>query len=145
MRKFLSIFILAALLPLGAQAQNAWWLFPGSRQREQQEQKEQKRTQEETSRQQEEAQRREETRQPHALEQESIQGQEPQRQRPDEEELERLRDELWRSVSSDFSGKVNVTMILPLNTSSATPSANFLEMYSARSRVLTGSAPYGTG
>ena len=60
MRKFLSIFILAALLPLGAQAQNAWWLFPGSRQREQQEQKEQKRTEGETTRQQEEVQRRDE-------------------------------------------------------------------------------------
>lgn len=130
MRKFLSIFILAALLPLGAQAQNAWWLFPGSRQREQQEQKEQKRTEGETTRQQEEVQRREEMRQPQTRQQERFQEQEPRRQRPDEEELERLRDELWRSVSSDFSGKVNITMILPLNTSSATPSANFLEMYS---------------
>ena len=130
MRKFLSIFILAALLPLGAQAQNAWWLFPGSRQRQQQEQKEQKRTEGETTRQQEEVQRREDMRQPQARQQERFQEQEPQRQRPDEEELERLRDELWRSVSSDFSGKVNITMILPLNTSSATPSANFLEMYS---------------
>lgn len=106
MKRFLTIFILAASLPLCAQGQNAWWLFPGSRQREREEQ-EQRRQQEELR----------------TLE--NVQEkQDIQEAWPDSEEDQEY------PFTYDFSGKTEITMMLPLNISGSRPSANFLEMYS---------------
>ncbi len=99
MKRYLTILILAIALPVCAQGQGAWWLFPGSRQREQHEQQ--------NSYNQE---RNSETAR-------------PERQDSGDETEE-------YPFTFDFSGSMEIAMILPLKASGQNPSANFLEMYS---------------
>lgn len=115
MKKFITIILALCLIHTGAAAQ--WYLYPGGRSGEKQEQSEPAQTRPE--------------RQPSRQEQTPKESaREPLRQLPERRTETEERNSWFTEPLFGRSSAVSVTLALPIGADSEKPSANFLEMYS---------------
>ena len=122
MKKFITIILALGLLHTGASAQ--WYLYPGGRNEEKQEQTEAER---QTQPQKQTRPERRQTRQEQAPE-ESVR--EPLRQLPESRTETGGRNSWFAEPLFGRQSEVSVTLALPIGAGSEKPNANFLEMYS---------------
>lgn len=122
MKKFITIILALGLLHTGASAQ--WYLYPGGRNEEKQEQTEAER---QTQPQKQTRPERRQTRQEQAPE-ESVR--EPLRQLPESRIGTEGRNSWFAEPLFGRQSEVSVTLALPIGAGSEKPNANFLEMYS---------------
>ena len=121
MKKFITIILALGLLHTGASAQ--WYLYPGGRNEEKQEQTEAER---QTQPQKQTRPERRQTRQEQAPE-ESVR--EPLRQLPESRTETGGRNSWFAEPLFGRQSEVSVTLALPIGAGSEKPNANFLEMY----------------
>ena len=122
MKKFITIILALGLLHTGASAQ--WYLYPGGRNEEKQEQTGAER---QTQPQKQTRPERRQTRQEQAPE-ESVR--EPLRQLPENRTETGGRNSWFSEPLFGRQSGVSVTLALPIGAGSEKPNANFLEMYS---------------